>query len=183
MPRTGGFSRSYFGLSFDEPHGVCLSSDGQLLYVANAHSHTVQVLRASDGTNLRTYGGGGVTDGNNDSSSSSNSGGDVQFHCPVGVCVRRAPLPPPAAATAASTAAAAIAVDELFVSDMCNHRVVVLRAVDGALLREFGGAGEFQCPAGVCLSPDGALLYVADRDARRVQVRRAADGARACRLQ
>jgi hypothetical protein len=49
----------------------------------------------------------------------------------------------------------------------------------GAFVRSFGekgsGAGQFNAPRGICISPDGALLCVCDRDNHRVQLLRASD--------
>ena len=51
----------------------------------------------------------------------------------------------------------------------------------GEFVRAFGaegsGAGEFQYPWGLCVSPDGELLSVADQGNHRLQVVRTSDGA------
>ena len=78
--------------------------------------------------------------------------------------------------------ATGIASDEgataLFVADHFNHRVLKLDLHSGALLAKAGsedgadgsGAGEFECPEDLLLSPDGKLLFVADRNNSRVAV-------------
>ena len=52
---------------------------------------------------------------------------------------------------------------------------------DARLIATFGSPGsdpgQFKCPVGICTSPDGELLFVADQDTLRVQVLRSTDGA------
>jgi hypothetical protein len=69
----------------------------------------------------------------------------------------------------------------LYVSDDVGHnRVFLIRLADGSLVRTLGSrghdAGQFDSPAGMSLSPSGEL-YVADRKKHRVQVFRTSDGA------
>ena len=51
---------------------------------------------------------------------------------------------------------------------------IVVFSQKGELVRTFGskggGKGEFNCPTGLAISPDGHHLYVSDRDNHRVQV-------------
>ena len=71
----------------------------------------------------------------------------------------------------------------LFVSDSGNHRVQIVRLSDGVVERTIGtgvagdGANQLNNPGGICLSKDGALVFVADQCNRRVQVVRVLDGA------
>lgn len=67
---------------------------------------------------------------------------------------------------------------ELFVAD--DNCIKVLNTSDGSHIRtigEFGEeAGEFNYINGVCLSPNGELLFVSDRDNNRIQILRSDDG-------
>lgn len=144
-----------FESRFATPSFVCLSPDGELLFVTDSHNHRVQVLRAHDGSHVRSIG----SRGSNDS----------EFNCPRGVC-----LSPDG--------------ERLFVAEQGNHRVQVVRASDGAHIFTIAGANSHgnshrelvSEPKGLCLSPDGELLFVADR--ARVHVFQAADGVLLCSL-
>ena len=74
----------------------------------------------------------------------------------------------------------------LFVTDRENH-VKVLNRADGTLIQKIGnghgrGPGCFLEPVGVCISPDGSELYVADRYNNRINVFNPIDGSYVCRL-
>lgn len=64
--------------------------------------------------------------------------------------------------------------DELFMTDMANHRVRVLSAIDGAELRTWGGRGSnpgrFNFPVGIAVAPSSGEIVVVDCGNRRVQV-------------
>lgn len=66
----------------------------------------------------------------------------------------------------------------VYVIDTENNRVQVLRASDGAILRQFGSAGgqfgQFRSPSDIAMAADGTLL-IADTDNYRIQ-RFAIDG-------
>lgn len=66
----------------------------------------------------------------------------------------------------------------LVADDQCVH---VFDARTGTPMRKIGACGsgktELQCAMGICLSPDGERLFVADHHNRRVQVFRVVDGA------
>ncbi len=68
----------------------------------------------------------------------------------------------------------------LAVSDCGNHRILVLRFSDGALLRTIGspgsGNGQFRTPSGIAFDGSGHIL-VADEGNKRVQMLRYSDGA------
>ena len=61
----------------------------------------------------------------------------------------------------------------VYVADSSNNRIAVF-SQEGELFRTFGsrgkGKGEFECPYGVAVSPDGHHLYVSDCNNHRVQV-------------
>ena len=70
----------------------------------------------------------------------------------------------------------------LFVTDMGNHLVQVLNKEDGTFIQTIGngqgkGPGQFlYTPWGVCISPDGRELYVADQGNHRINVFNTIDG-------
>ena len=127
----------------DFAFSVCLSPDGERLFVCDTHGGGVHVFAVADGTLERTIG----TEGQ----------GAGQLQYPRSVCLSRDG-------------------GTLFVSDGGNHRVQIFSAVDGApipskLMQEHGhNDGQFHVIAGICVSPDGKLLYAADRFNHRVQV-------------
>ena len=61
----------------------------------------------------------------------------------------------------------------VYVADGSNHRIAVF-SQEGELVHTIGsrggGKGEFECPFGVAVSPDGHHLYVSDYNNHRVQV-------------
>ena len=61
----------------------------------------------------------------------------------------------------------------VYVADGSNHRIAVFSR-EGELVHTFGsrggGKGEFECPFGVAVSPDGHHLYISDYNNHRVQV-------------
>ena len=61
----------------------------------------------------------------------------------------------------------------VYVADSWNHRIAVF-SQEGEVVHTFGsrggGKGEFSCPSGVTVSPDGHQLYVSDSSNHRVQV-------------
>ena len=62
----------------------------------------------------------------------------------------------------------------MFVSDTGNNRIQLLRTDDGTHMHTFGSKGEedgnFNYPVGLFLTPDGKMLFVADRNNHRVQL-------------
>ena len=58
---------------FIQPHGVCVSPNGEWLFVADCGNHRVQVLRMTDGEHVHTIG--------------SRGGGDGQLQFPMDVCL------------------------------------------------------------------------------------------------
>jgi sugar lactone lactonase YvrE len=68
----------------------------------------------------------------------------------------------------------------LFISDISNHRVQVIKGDNGEHVRTIGMQGicdgQFDKPCGVCISQDDTLLFVSDLGNHRVQVLRTADG-------
>lgn len=137
---------------FDYPQGMCLSPDGERLYVVDSENNRLQTFRVSDGAHLRTIMPTG---------SKSKSQTDGGFDWPCGM---------------------SMSVDGqfLFVADHHNCRIQVLRADNGAFVRKFGREGsgncEFACVNGVCPTPVDDLLVIVDDGNHRVQVVRAADG-------
>ena len=131
---------------FKHPTGLCLSLNGNYLFVVDSLNHRVQMIHVLDSTCEMIIG--------------SQGNGAGQFNYPRCICLS--------------------ADGELFVTDSCNHRIQVFNAVNGDFLRSFGSngrkVGEFQYPSGICLSQDDQLLLVADTVNNRVQVMNASDG-------
>ena len=80
---SGELLRTYGGLQygkadgqFKHPYGVCMSSSGDELIVADTNNYRLQVIRAADGAHVRTRG-------------TTNAGaGDAHFNLPFHVCAQ-----------------------------------------------------------------------------------------------
>jgi hypothetical protein len=161
-------------LELKYPGGVALlsaTSNGcKLLAVADSGNHRVVVLRAhgistSAWRNVFTdY----VSVIGEEGSGDGRDGSSVQFKNPWGV--------------AALDRETSVTSWRLAVSDTCNHRVVVLDALSGAVERIFGrntpgpGEGQLHHPHGMSALGDG-LLAVADTSNDRVVVMNVGTGA------
>jgi tripartite motif-containing protein 71 len=150
--RTLGKGRGHGKRQLDRPIGVALSADGGTLFVADCENDRVAVWRAADGAPLRSI-GAVWPDGEG-----SEPG---QLSAPYGLA-----LSPDGT--------------ELFVVELCNHRVSVFEPRTGRHLRSWGrpgsGAGEFYRPTCCVLSCDGRVLFVADSNNGRVVACDAASG-------
>jgi DNA-binding beta-propeller fold protein YncE len=169
-------------LDIDSPSGICISPDGEKLYVASADGF-IQVFQTSDWSYQRF----GSQDGNG------------QFYRPHRLCIS----PDGSELYVAATFNNRIQVlhtsdgshlrtfgtlgraegqfnrpsdidlspdgSQLYVADRLNNRIQVLNSVDGTHILSFG-SGNRQFPGGLCLSPDGHELYVVDTLNNRVQV-------------
>ena len=184
--RTFGSEGSGNG-QFNNPRGICISPDGEYLYVADSSNNRVQVLRASDGECIRII--DEVPGHFNSPSFVCLSHNDTLFvtdawrhyievfRASDGSHIKgfgsRAPLNYP------SGICLSLDNQNLFVAD--QERVQVLHAEDGAFMRMIGSNGngpdQYDLPCGLCLSPDGELLYIADSGNHRVQVFQTVDGA------
>ena len=178
------------------PWRISPSADGALLFVTNLDSRVpgVHVLNALDGSYVRAFCEGSelmplaicvhhqlllvaesdqihVIDIPSESlvrtiGRAGNGDGDGELDGPAGMCVSG---------------------DLLFVCETLAHfrqrssRVSVFQLSTGEFLRTFGaqgsGSAEMSDLTGMCLSPDGELLFVADGGNHCVHVFRAADGA------
>lgn len=118
---------------FKSPDSLCLSPDGELLFVSDSHNNNVQVFRVADGAFLRSLG---------------------EFESPMGVC-----LSPNG--------------EWLYIAEVESGLVQVVRTSDGERersidLRDSGcdavdHYGQMK-PTAICLSTNGNLLYVADAE-------------------
>jgi len=189
---TGALLRRIGQVSVDEqlldaPIGMCLSGDGALLYVADCKR--IQVFDVSTGTLKRTLGKDQLTFA---SSVCLSHNDGLLFVCDMQAgCVHVFTVANGALARTIGTEGKGIGqllypgsvclcrdgtCTTLFVSDGGNNRVQVFNAADGVvipskLMQEHGhDDGQFHSIAGMCTSPDGKLLYVADRLNHRVQV-------------
>ena len=173
------------------PFGVCASSTGEWLCVSESDSHSIHVLRASNGTLVRSIGSGP-------------GGGEAQFHSPCGLSlspedellfvadlsnhrikVLRFADGAPVRTIGGSLGNVAgyfafptdvrvsASGEHLLVGDLRNHRVQVL-TLDGVHVRTLGssgsGEGQFSGPSALCESPAADRLYVLDEGNARLLV-------------
>ena len=169
------------------PTGICASASGHWLCVAEATTHRVHVLHTADLVLARSIGSEGsgasqlhyprgvcfspsdellfVADGYNHRvqafrffdgvhvrSIGSKGSGELQFDCPFDVRAVGS---------------------HLLVADINNHRVQVLTS-EGVHVRTIGvmgtDAGQFTSPSALCVSADGARLFVVEQYGHRVQL-------------
>ena len=147
LERTFGSRGKGAGQTLD-PFGVCVSPDGELLFVAERNNHRVQVLRASDGAHVRSVG--------------SKGSGHDQFKYPSFVCLSRDGAVLFVADTANHRVQVLRAADGAYV-----------RTIGSKGQRP----GQFKDPRGMCLSLDGEHLFVVGFGNDRVQMLRVSDGA------
>ena len=169
----------------DEPNTICISPNGEELYIVDTANHNIQVLNVLNGTVLRTYGSKGK--------------GKGQFSYPNGLCIS----PDGGQLYIVENFNNCIQVlnaydgthirtfdgiqtnesicispngEKLYVStiDYPDYTIKVFQLPNWTLLGNF--KGHFSNPYGMCLSPDGGELYVADLDNDRVQVLSTYDG-------
>ena len=169
----------------EEPRGICISADGELLYVADFNG--VQVLSV-DGAHIRTINVqnpparwdephfppvGLCLSRNNDLLFVTTYFGDIvvfrtsddTISTRFDIWVHRGP--------ASSNICLSPDGEELYISQTRYDFVQVLRIADGSLIQRIGEygqtAGKMFGPQGVCVSPDGEM-FVADTGNYRVQV-------------
>ena len=132
---------------FNGPWGMCMSSNGELLFVADGVNHKVQLFRATDGSHVRTIG--------------SKGSGDGQFKMPYFICLSHND------SLLFVTDSGNNRVQVLSASDGSHVRTIGSKGSD---------IGQFNDPCGLCLSPDNEYLFVSDTNNHRVQVVRLSDG-------
>jgi DNA-binding beta-propeller fold protein YncE len=185
--RIGGvFSREIKG----RRNGIAYSPDNQFLLVSDWRTKSVQVLRASDQSLVRSIGQGTLQgprrltispDGTTVFVSDDELHAVLQYRMD-GTLVRQIGSKGQAAGQFSFPRGLAVSkAGELFVADRDNHRVQVFRVSDGAFLRQIGGAkgsgnGQFNWPLDLALNPDETELLVVDYGNDRIQVCRARDG-------
>jgi tripartite motif-containing protein 71 len=171
-------------------NGMVYSADGEFLVVSDRSTKSVQVLRASDRSLVRSMGRG--TFKTPDQLAISPDGStvfvsDCKLHAVLqyrldGTLVQRIGSKGAAAGKLSTPRGLAVSkAGELFVADFNNDRVQVFRASDGSLLRQIGGLagrgnGQFSGPFEVALSPDETELFVVDFGNQCIQVVRARGG-------
>jgi len=186
-------------VQFNGPWGIAFDGAGHII-VSEYWGHRVQVLRYSDGAHVVTFGRQGsgngqfhgpsgiAVDGEGNIAVFDGYNGRVQVHrLSDGAYIRT--IGSGARGNGqfgflfVAPAYGGIAFDSegnLVVADSDNHRVQVLRYIDGTHLRTIGsegaGAGQFQYPMGVAFDATGHIVVV-DRGNHRVQVLRYSDGA------
>lgn len=151
---------------FTSPYGVAVTRDGSTVYVADTYNHAIR--RIKSGVVDTVAGAVGVADATN----GDGSGASARFALPEGLALHD---------TAAS--------DVLYVTDASNtvRKIVVTdtAVTVSTLAGTFGvtgsanGMGEnasFKGMAGLGLSSDGALLYVADSGNHLIRVIATANG-------
>lgn len=139
---------------FSRPRGVCVSSTTDELFVADSGNGRVQVLRASDGTHLRTF--------------------ELRDE-PVCVCL--SPVADELYVGICSRWSG-------FATSVCVVRAsdgAPLRTYGGGGLArspiQLGDSELFDQPKGVCLTRAGDVMFVADTEHHKVQSLRVSDGA------
>lgn len=132
---------------FDLPWDVCVSVDGDHLFVVDFRNNRVQVVRATDGAHVRTIG------------ACVNDAG--RLWNPSNLCLSRDGI-------LLFVSDLEHRVQVFRAADGMHVRTIGSKG---------SGADQLFFPRGVCLSPDDERLYVVDSENRRVQVYRAADGA------
>eukprot|EP00455_Lapot_gusevi_P018034 TRINITY_DN19767_c0_g1_i1.p1 TRINITY_DN19767_c0_g1~~TRINITY_DN19767_c0_g1_i1.p1 ORF type:complete len:300 (-),score=23.23 TRINITY_DN19767_c0_g1_i1:28-927(-) len=148
---------------FAEPtssHGPAIFN--HVLYFTNSSHHVVDVINSCSGVLISRWGvfnhSGSVT-GTNSSSLSSPT---PLFSHPYGIAFSPSH-------------------DRIFIADKSNHRVVVLRRIDGSLEASWGSQGDglnhFKFPCGLAVSASNNLLYVSDQYNHCVKGLRLTDGA------
>ena len=160
------------GLSF--PNAVCVSADGELLFVADSIKDRILVLNALDGSLERTIGYRFFTPAQV-AAVAADPAYRARAHRlsdPVGVCISRT--------RPADDNCNGAADERLYVADAGKHCIQVFRIADGKHMLKIGkrgsGTGQFESPNGICISANGELLFVTDRCNHRVQVFTAASG-------
>ena len=192
----GKYGRTPTNGDFFQPFGVCASSDGMNLFVADCGNNCVQVLSLPIGNHMRTISAGVfkyptflclspddtllfVADSGNNCvqvlrtsdyqvvrTIGTAGRDDGQFDYPQGLCVSPSG-------------------ERLYVVDSENNRLQVFRVSDGAHLRTIWPTsskakstanGGFDWPCGISMSPDGQSLFVADHHNNRIQVFNANNG-------
>ena len=143
--RDGNFLRTFGqGVFTNRAHAVRVASDG-LLYCADDGSHTITKW-TPQGNLLMTIGTPGVSSG---------KFSGLPFNRPTDVAV--SPVD-----------------GALYISDGYGNARIHKYSPEGHLLLSWGepgiGAGQFMVPHNIAFNPSGDLLYVADREAHRVQV-------------
>ena len=170
---------------FDSPYGVCISPNGEELFVADAYNSRIQVLRMSDGQVIRIIGSKGSSTG--------------QFNWPSGICIS----PNGKFLAVADTYNERVQVfhtsdgthyrtlkkkfeypssvcyspngEFLFVADSDKNCIQVFDESDGKHVRTIKNHHLVELHD-ICISPDGEELYVAD-NTRYIKVLQAKDGA------
>jgi sugar lactone lactonase YvrE len=137
---------------------ICLSPNGQLLYVSNEnrYNYQIDVLNVSDGSRVRTfrfdtrYHLGCVSSSNE--LFMANTSGIVVFDTTNGSIrtIRNQALGRPQGLCLFG--------DSLYVADLLNECIHVFN-VDGTYIQGIG-KGQINKPKDVCVSPDGELLFV-----------------------
>ena len=145
LDRDGTFLRTFGQGTFTaRAHAIRVGPDG-LIYGADDGAHTITKW-TPEGELLMTVGTAGE---------SSERFSGLPFNRPTDVAV--SPVD-----------------GALFISDGYGNARIHKYAPDGRLLFSWGqpgiGAGEFMVPHNIAFNPSGDLLYVADREALRVQV-------------
>jgi DNA-binding beta-propeller fold protein YncE len=170
--------------------GMAVSPDGQFLMVSDWPTKSVQVLRVSDQSLVRSIGQGMLKKPTRLAISPDVATVfvcDWALHAVFqyrmdGTLVRQIGSKGQAAGQFDEPRCLVVSkAGELFVVDRNNHRVQVFRVSDGTCLRQIGGvkgsgSGQFNLPVDVALSPDETELLVVDPANHRIQVCRARDG-------
>jgi DNA-binding beta-propeller fold protein YncE len=169
---------------FDSPYGVCISPNGEEIFVADAYNNRIRVLRVSDGQVIRSFGSKGSSPG--------------QFNWPSGICIS----PNGGFLAVADTYNERVQVfhttdgshyrtlnkkfvypssvcyspngEFLFVADSDKNCIQMFSESDGKHVRTIKNEHLAELHD-ICISPDGEELYVVD-STRYIKVLNAKDG-------
>jgi sugar lactone lactonase YvrE len=144
---------------FRRPSGICITPDGNNLYIADGDNHLIRKISLSTGDSLvSTFAGAGFAAGGGWTDA---VGTAAKFFNPKGIAISADGL-------------------TLYVGDESNHRVrkIVISSVDVSTIAGTGIAGsgdgtgtaaEVSYPSGLTVSPDGQYIYLADFGNTRIR--------------
>lgn len=170
---------------FNSPDGMCVSKCGAFLFVADSGNNRIQVLRTSDGSYVRSFACVFAPDSiclSCDGTRLFVTSNRAFIHV---LCIDDGASVGALGETVALGICASTDDAHVFAIDAQDNCLKEIRIADGAIARSIGAHGapsrggdspRFSEPNGLCVSPDGELLFIADTGNRCVHVVRVDDG-------